>query len=70
MYVTNMKTIVTAKKYSGKWIAWNEDHSKVIASAETLKEVEDMVSKQGDNKVWLDKVPSSQEFYSGAAMFQ
>ncbi len=61
----NTKVIpIVPLKYAGKWIAWNEDHTKIIASAKRLPEAHQKALKTGEEHFWMEKIPSS--FFSGA----
>ena len=60
------KVIKTPAKYQGKWVAWNHDHSAVIASGNTLSEAKMKAMKKAEH-FWLDKIPSEKDFFAGAA---
>lgn len=63
------KIIETPLKYQGKWIAWDKDHIKIIASGDEMVEVENQASQiTGD--YWLDKVPSNKKHFGGSATLQ
>ena len=47
---------VTAE-YSGKWIAWNEAQTRIVASGETLDEAEEAAQKAGIEQPVMEKVP-------------
>lgn len=64
------KVITTPQEYSGKWIAWNYNHTKVVASGESPLEVKEKAIKEGESRPWLDKVPAEDEYYGGAAALQ
>lgn len=55
-------------EYAGQWIAWNEDHTKIIASAKGLREAHEKALRTGEEHFWMDKVPSSKDFFGGAAI--
>jgi len=65
----NQKTIITPRKYYGKWIAWNEDQSEVIASGDSAAQVERTAIATGQTYS-LDKVPAADEFFAGSATLQ
>ncbi len=52
---------------SGKWIAWSDDHTRIVASGDHLADVHQEVEKKGEKDVWFDKVPSRTDFFGGAA---
>lgn len=53
-------------EYAGQWIAWNEDHTKIITSAKGLPEAHKKALKTGEEHFWMEKIPSSTDFFSGA----
>lgn len=55
-------------EFAGQWIAWNEDHTKIIASAKHLPEAHQKALKTGEKHFWMSKVPSSKDFFGGAAI--
>jgi len=52
--------------YAGKWIAWNEEETKIIASAETFSEARQKAEAQGMRMSPLEYVPSG-PFIGGGA---
>lgn len=63
------KTIpIVPLEFAGKWIAWNEDHTKIIASAKGLPEAHRKALVTGEKHFWMSKVPSSKDFFGGAAI--
>lgn len=65
----NGKIIVTPPEYYGKWIAWNEDQSEVIASGNDAVQVERKAIAIG-KPYSLDRVPAANEFFAGSATLQ
>jgi len=63
------KIIDTPAGFSGKWIAWDENHTTVIASGNTM-EVTKKKAKKKTDKYWLDKVPSKEGFFIGESALQ
>ena len=55
-------------EYAGQWIAWNEGHTKIIASDDRLPEAHKKALATGEEHFWMDKVPSSKDFFGGAAI--
>jgi len=64
------KVIETPIKYAGQWIAWNQDHTTVIASGDTMAEARENALETEEEHFWLYKVPDKDVFYGGAALFQ
>lgn len=62
--------VKTPVKYQGQWVAWNYEHTKVVASGESPLEVKEKAIKKGEPRPWLDKVPAENEYYGGAAALQ
>ena len=62
------KAPLVPKKYAGKWIAWNHNHTRIIASARTFGEARSAAQTKGETDPLLDKVPSADvRFVGGAA---
>ncbi|OGY35580.1 MAG: hypothetical protein A3E36_00220 [Candidatus Andersenbacteria bacterium RIFCSPHIGHO2_12_FULL_45_11b] len=61
------KVPLVSLELSGKWIAWDELHTHVVASGASLADVHEEVEKKGEKNVWFDKVPSRTDFFGGAA---
>lgn len=55
-------------KYAGKWIAWNYDHTKIVASGDTSTETRQAAIAKGELRSWLDRVPDPDTFYTGPAL--
>jgi hypothetical protein len=45
------------KEYAGKWIVWDFDRTKIIASGNTLKEAEQAAAKTCEERPVFSKVP-------------
>ncbi len=45
------------KEFGGKWIAWNSDATRIIASADTLKNCAASAAKAGESDAQFEKVP-------------
>ena len=45
------------RKYAGKWIAWDRDATKIIASGESRESVERDAKATGEEKPIVTKVP-------------
>lgn len=59
--------VTVPAKYAGKWVAWNEEQTDVVASGQTIREVSQQVKKQGEKNVWFDKIPDANIRFGGAA---
>ena len=44
-------------EFAGKWIAWNEDHSRIIASGSSIREAWDVACATGERDPIFEKVP-------------
>lgn len=60
------KIVNIPARFSGQWIAWNNNHTRVIAHDLDMAEAEKKAKDTGE-KYWLAKVPSDKEYYGGAA---
>jgi len=62
------KAPLVPKKYAGKWVAWNHEHTHIIASARTFAAARSAARTKGESDPLLDKVPSADvRFVGGAA---
>lgn len=52
-------------EYCGKWIAWNHDRTKIVASGETLFEARDVAKKAGESRPYLTKAPHATIRFAG-----
>ena len=52
-------------EYAGKWVAWNSDHSEIIASAATLQEVWTMTRTKAEADPVFEKVPHADVRFVG-----
>ena len=44
-------------EYAGKWIAWNHEHTRIIASGGTVEDVVKAAAAAGETDPIFDKVP-------------
>lgn len=44
-------------EYSGKWVAWNADHSQIVASGDGLNEVWRIVHEREIRDPVFEKIP-------------
>ncbi len=53
-------------KYSGKWVAWNKDRTKIVAAADSFKEIFAIASQQQIDDPVFEKVPRADTVFIGA----
>lgn len=44
-------------EYAGKWVAWNSDHTQIVAAGESIQEVWNIVSERRIVDPVYEKVP-------------
>lgn len=47
------------KEYAGKWIAWDREQKRIIASGRTFAEVRQAAMELGEPEPLMDKVPAA-----------
>jgi hypothetical protein len=47
------------KEYAGQWIAWDQAHTRIIASGRTFEEVRNAAIAAGESDPLMDMVPSA-----------
>jgi len=52
-------------EYSGKWVAWNSNHSRIVAQSASVAELWNIVKKQGIEDPVFEKVPRSDVRFVG-----
>jgi hypothetical protein len=52
-------------QYSGKWIAWDDDAAKIVASGETLEEARQRAVAAGIEQPGLEFVPPADRAFVG-----
>lgn len=60
--------MIVPLEYAGKWIVWDEKHTKIIASGASLETARKNAVKTGKKRVWYDKAPAKNEFFGGALL--
>jgi hypothetical protein len=55
-------------EYAGKWIAWNHDRTRIIASVRGPKVVLEAAKELGESSPILDKVPRADRRLIGARL--
>ena len=54
-------------KYAGKWIAWNDDQSKILGSGRTLHDARKAVKTKDGKQPIFAKVPQEDVRFIGLA---
>jgi hypothetical protein len=58
--------LTVPREYAGRWIAWNHEFTKIIASGESLAEVMQAAERCGELDPVIDKVPRADVRLIGA----
>lgn len=53
-------------KFSGKWVAWNSDHTQIVAHADTLQSLWQVVREENIDDPVFEKVPRADVRFVGA----
>ena len=56
---------IVPKKYAGKWIAWNREQTKILASGDTLRQTREAVTSKGTPKAIFAKAPKEDVRFVG-----
>lgn len=59
-----MKNALHLQKYENKWVAVKEDQTKIIAAANSLKKLSEMLDKLGDKESIITYIPRNDSFLS------
>jgi hypothetical protein len=54
------------REYAGKWIAWDHEMTRIVASGKSIDEVLEAAAKAGEPDPVLDKVPPADVHLIGA----
>ena len=54
-------------EYCGKWIAWDHERTRIVASADSLAEVKESARQVGETKPILAKAPNAHVRFVGGA---
>jgi len=65
--VATHPTDAVAAEYSGKWVAWNSDHTRIVASGNNLAELWQLVRDQRMRDPVFEKVPRCDVRFVGAS---
>jgi hypothetical protein len=52
-------------EYAGKWIAWNHERTRIIASGRTVEEVVKAAADAGETDPMFDKAPKANVRFVG-----
>jgi hypothetical protein len=52
-------------EYCGKWIAWSNDRTKIVASGRTFREARAAAKAAGEPKAYLTKAPEATTRFVG-----
>lgn len=52
-------------EFAGKWVAWNAEHTRVVAHAETLQQLWQLVRDKQINDPVFEKVPRADVRFVG-----
>jgi hypothetical protein len=44
-------------EYAGKWLAWNEAHTEILAHGRSINEVRELAARRGCNRPVFQKIP-------------
>lgn len=53
-------------KYAGRWIAWDYNHTRIVASGTTLAEAQAKAQTVGEARAWFDRAPDAEVRFGGA----
>lgn len=59
------KTPVVPREFSGQWIAWNFERTRIVATAHTFAEATKAAEALGENKPVLAKAPRADMRFLG-----
>lgn len=52
-------------EYAGRWIAWNESQTKIVAAGETLPQVREAARQAGESEPVFAKAPRANVRFVG-----
>jgi hypothetical protein len=65
MNVQQRESETVGPQYSGKWIAWDDDATKIVASGATLEEARQRATAAGVEQPGLEFVPPADRAFIG-----
>jgi hypothetical protein len=63
----NTSAPIVPRECGGKWIAWDRDGTRILATADDLKTAEEAARKTGEQRPRLERVPRSDARIIGGA---
>jgi hypothetical protein len=67
MDISNLRRSPTIPvEYAGKWIAWDHEQTKIVASGRTLAEAMEAAKLAGEKDPVMHKIPKGKICYLGA----
>lgn len=59
------KVTAVPVEYGGKWVAWNSDHSQIIAHSDTIQELWQVINERRIPDAVFEKVPRADVRFVG-----
>lgn len=63
---TDQRPPAVPLEYAGKWVAWNTDQTRIVASGDSLPEVRQAVLEAGEREPVFAKAPRANVRFVGA----
>lgn len=54
------------RKYSGQWIAWSHDRTRIVASGRTYEDAREAAVAAGEPQAFLTRAPDAEVRFVGA----
>lgn len=64
VYNMSMKNKLKLQKYENKWVAVKEDRTKIVAAANSIKKLNEMLDKLGDRESVITYIPRVDSYLS------
>jgi hypothetical protein len=65
MTATQQFSPIVPREFAGLWIAWNKDHTKIVASGPSLEEARQAASAAGEESPIFAKAPHADVRFLG-----
>lgn len=59
------RPIRVPRRYSGQWIAWSHDRSRIVANGRTYQEARKAAEVAGEPRAFLTKAPEAEMRFVG-----
>jgi hypothetical protein len=59
------RPVPVSLEFGGKWVAWNSEHTRIVAHAETLPQLRQAVSEKRIDDPVFEKVPRADVRFVG-----